>query len=130
MTELAKGVSFLSEKDKIGRFMSESKIAYPVSIFVILAFCSLLIVNGERDKTFAQETDPKAFKILKEKMINPQTGLPKTLDPDPFRGKAKAAYTIAKEIPEILAQIPCFCECEPLGHDNLLDCFIDNHGAG
>ena len=110
--------------------MAESRIPYPVLIFLILAFCSLILVNGERAKTFAQETDPKAFKILKEKMINPQTGLPKTLDPDRFRGKAKAAYTIAKEIPEILAQIPCFCECEPFGHENLLDCFIDNHGAG
>lgn len=108
--------------------MSESKIAYPVLIFVILTFCSPLLVNGGRDKTFAQESDPKAFKILKEKRINPQTGLPKTLDPDRFRRKSKAAYQIAKEIPEILAQIPCFCECEPFGHENLLDCFIDTHG--
>ena len=110
--------------------MAESKMPYQILMLLILTFCSLTLVNGERAKTFAQEADPKAFKILKEKMINPQTGLPKTLDPDRFRGKAKAAYTIAKEIPEILAQIPCFCECEPFGHENLLDCFIDNHGAG
>jgi len=108
--------------------MAESKISYPVLIFLILTFCSLLLVNGGRDKTFAQESDPKAFKILKEKMINPQTGLPTTLDPGRFRGKSKAAYQVAKEIPEILAQIPCFCECEPFGHENLLDCFIDTHG--
>ncbi len=89
----------------------------------------LVIANGEHQKILAQETDPKAFKLLKEKSIDPQTGLPKTLDPNLFRGKAKQAYQIAKEIPEVLAQMPCFCECEAFGHENLLDCFIDNHAA-
>ena len=110
--------------------MAESKMPYQILMLLILTFCSLTLVNGERAKTFAQEADPKAFKILKEKMINPQTGLPKTLDPNLFKGKAKRAYQVAREIPEILTQIPCYCECEPFGHGNLLDCFIDNHGAG
>ena len=96
---------------------------------IILAF-SLIMIDGGNSVTVAQETDPKAFKMLKEKMINPQTGLPNTLDPSHFRGKAKKAYQVAKEIPEILAQMPCFCECQPFGHENLLDCFIDRHGAG
>jgi len=81
-------------------------------------------------KAPGEETDPKAFKILKEKSINPKTGLPRTLDPDLFKGKVKRAYQIAREIPEVLAQIPCFCECEAFGHENLLDCFIDSHAAG
>jgi len=89
-----------------------------------------VMANGEHPKTLTQETDPKAFKILKEKSIDPKTGLPKTLDPNVFKRKAKQAYQIAKEIPQILVQIPCFCECEAYGHENLLDCFIDNHGAG
>ena len=63
-------------------------------------------------------------------MMNPQTGLPKTLDPNIFEGKAKDAYQVAKEIPEILAQIPCFCGCRAIGHENLLDCFVDEHGVG
>ena len=109
--------------------MVGNKVLYRVLIILILAF-GLTWVTGERAKAFAQETDQKAFKALKEKMINPQTGLPKTLDPNLFRGKAKKAYQVAKEIPEILAHMPCFCECEPFGHENLLDCFIDNHGAG
>lgn len=102
---------------------------FSVVIFFILLF-GLTIANGERSKSFAQDTDAKAFKILKEKMINPETGLPKTLDPNLFKGKAKTAYEVAKEIPAVLAQVPCFCECEAYGHENLLDCFIDNHGAG
>ena len=110
--------------------MPEGKIPYPVLIFLSLAFGSLILVNGDRAKTFAQKTDEKTFKILKEKMTDPQTGLPKTLDPHLFKGKAKEAYQKAKEIPEILSQMPCLCECEPYGHENLLDCFIDRHGAG
>jgi len=88
------------------------------------------MADGEHPKTMPGEPEPKAFKILKEKSIDPKTGLPKTLDPDLFRGKAKRAYQVAKEIPEILAQMPCFCECEAFGHENLLDCFVDGHGAG
>ncbi len=95
---------------------------------VILLFFALLsgtALAGERE-----ETDSKQFKALKQQSIDPKTGLPKTLDPGLFRGKAKQAYQIAREIPEVLAQIPCFCECEAYGHENLLDCFIDRHGAG
>jgi hypothetical protein len=106
--------------------MNEPKWSFLLISFVVIL--SLVIGIQGTSKVFAQESDPKAFKILKEKMIYPQTGLPKTLDPDRLRGKSKAAYQVAKEIPEILAQIPCFCECEPFGHENLLDCFIDTHG--
>lgn len=92
--------------------------------------CGLAIADGGHPKTSGEETDPKAFKILKQKSINPKTGLPKTLDPNLFKGKAQQAYQIAREIPGVLAQMPCFCDCEAFGHQNLLDCFIDRHGAG
>ncbi len=91
---------------------------------------SLAMANGEHPKTMPGGPDPKEFKILKQKSIDPKTGLPKTLDPELFKGKAKRVYQVAKEIPEVLAQMPCFCECEAFGHENLLDCFIDNHAAG
>jgi hypothetical protein len=99
-------------------------------IFILLVTAGLAWANGEHPKTIPQGADPKAFKVLKEKAINPKTGLPNTLDPHLFKGKARKAYQIAKEIPEVLAQMPCFCECEALGHENLLDCFIDDHAAG
>jgi len=109
--------------------MVENKRHHSVLILLLFAFC-LTMINIESSKAIAQETNSDAFKILKEKAINPKTGLPKTLDPNLFKGKAKKAYQIAKEIPEILSQMPCLCECEPYGHENLLDCFIDRHGAG
>ena len=54
-----------------------------------------------------------------------------TLDPAQFTGKARAAYQAAKEIPEILVELPCFCGCmdsKELGHKNNLYCFADSHG--
>jgi hypothetical protein len=54
-----------------------------------------------------------------------------TLDPSQFTGKARAAYQAAKEIPEILVELPCFCGCmdsKELGHKNNLYCFADPHG--
>jgi hypothetical protein len=88
------------------------------------------MAHGEHPKTLKEERDSKAFKILKQKSMDPKTGLPRTVGPGLFKGKAKQAYQIAGEIPAVLAQVPCFCECEAFGHENLLDCFIDKHGAG
>ena len=100
-------------------------------MITVLTFASsLALAHGEDSEVAGQETDPKAFKALKERLTNPETGLPKTLAPSLFKGKAKQAYQIAREIPQVLAQMPCFCECEAFGHENLLDCFIDHHGAG
>jgi hypothetical protein len=97
-----------------------------ILLFIIFA-SSLVMASGEPP---SQVTDPKEFKILKQKSIDPKTGLPQTLDPNLFKGKARQAYQVAREIPEILARMPCFCECEAFGHENLLDCFVDRHGAG
>ena len=43
---------------------------------------------------------------------------------------AARAYKIAGEIPEVIAQQPCYCYCEKFGHASLLDCYASNHGAG
>ena len=101
-----------------------------ILIFLLLPL-GVILVSGERERTFAQRADDvKAFKNLKEKMKDPETGLPKTLDPGLIKGKDKEGYQIAKEIPEVLAQMPCFCGCEAVGHENLLDCFVNEHAVG
>jgi hypothetical protein len=100
-------------------------------MIAVLTFASsLAMAHGEDSEVPGQETDTKAFKALKERVTDSETGLPKTLDPSLFKGKSKQTYQIAREIPQVLAQMPCFCECEAFGHENLLDCFIDHHGAG
>lgn len=53
------------------------------------------------------------------------------LSPARFVGQTARAYQIAHEIPEILDQLYCYCECDKhLGHKSLLSCFTDDHGAG
>ncbi len=52
-----------------------------------------------------------------------------TLSPEMYTGKARAAYQVAKEIPEILVELPCFCGCvDSLGHRNNLYCFTTPTG--
>ena len=105
--EVYNGLIYGKERD----MMAEIKVPHSVLILLILAL-GLAMINKESSKALSQETNPETFKILKEKSINPETGLPKTLDPSLFKGKAKEAYQIAKVVPEILAHMPCFCECE------------------
>ena len=40
------------------------------------------------------------------------------------------AYQVAAEIPEVIAQQPCYCYCQGHGHHSLLDCYASDHGAG
>ena len=54
-----------------------------------------------------------------------------TLSPGMFLGSAREAYQVAKDIPEVLQQLQCYCGCkESAGHQNNLYCFTDGHGAG
>jgi hypothetical protein len=54
-----------------------------------------------------------------------------TLPPDIFQdAKAREAYQTAREIPEVLSELPCFCGCMTThGHKNNLFCFMDEHGS-
>jgi len=54
--------------------------------------------------------------------------LPPTLSPAQFGGRVRGAYQVAKDIPQTLAQLPCFCECDKAyGHKSLLSCYEDTH---
>jgi hypothetical protein len=57
--------------------------------------------------------------------------LPVILNPDLFRNTAAfKAYQVAKEIPGVLAQQPCYCKCDRgSGHRSLADCYRDNHAS-
>jgi hypothetical protein len=56
--------------------------------------------------------------------------LPPSLDPGTFsRPDIREAYAVAKEIPDVLVQMPCYCYCQRQGHRGLLDCFKTEHAA-
>lgn len=38
----------------------------------------------------------------------------------------KAAYQYAVENPDLLEQIPCYCNCYRMGHRSVEDCFVKN----
>lgn len=61
---------------------------------------------------------------------SPPARLPRTLAPEKFPGKTREAYQAAKEIPQTLAQLPCYCHCDRgMGHKSLHSCFEDDHAA-
>lgn len=59
--------------------------------------------------------------------------LPKLLPETNFSDRPLVfkAYQIAHEIPVVLAQQPCYCNCDKtFGHGSLLDCYASSHTAG
>ena len=60
--------------------------------------------------------------------VRRETRIP--LTPALFVGKTAMAYLVAQEIPDILDQLYCYCECDKhMGHTTLLSCFVDSHAA-
>jgi Protein of unknown function with PCYCGC motif len=56
--------------------------------------------------------------------------LPPTLQPEQFFGPTRDAYRAVKEIPETIAQLPCYCHCDQsMGHKSLHSCFEDMHAS-
>jgi hypothetical protein len=47
-----------------------------------------------------------------------------------FSGRTRQAYQAAKDIPQPLTQLPCYCHCDrSMGHKSLHSCFEDQHAA-
>lgn len=115
--------------------MSKNRL-FPALMIVTLGFSACVRQNDE----IVQHTPTKSVPIVSEtKKTLPVPAfqseesvknLDPTLSPDIFTGSAKAAYKAVKEIPEVIAQMPCFCRCDrALGHKSLHTCFKDDHGA-
>lgn len=66
--------------------------------------------------------------VGKSGYVRRETGTP--LSPALFVGRTARGYQVAHEIPEVLDQLYCYCQCDKhLGHKSLLSCFTDTHGA-
>ena len=74
---------------------------------------------------------------LQNRMVlpaRPKTPRPVTLNPESFASNQNPevynAYRAAKDVPEVLEHMPCYCGCfASSGHRNNLDCYTDNHGV-
>jgi hypothetical protein len=75
--------------------------------------------------THQEEARVPAFQDAKSTL-----SLPPTLAPEQFVGLTRDAYRVAREIPETIAQLPCYCHCDQsIGHKSLHSCFVDNHAS-
>ena len=53
-----------------------------------------------------------------------------TLGPNHFADPVmREAYAVAAKMPSVLAQEPCYCWCNRIGHRSLLDCYRSEHAA-
>lgn len=59
-----------------------------------------------------------------------RSSLGPTLEPEKFTGLVRDAYRAAREIPQTLAQLPCYCHCDRgMGHKSLHSCYEDDHAS-
>ena len=99
---------------------SKQNIVLGVVAIAIMAAVAWVSLRGTVDPTPEAGVSPGALKNAG--VLSP------TLFDDP---ETRAAYQVAKDIPEVLEQLPCFCGCmTSFGHKNNLFCFKDQHGAG
>jgi hypothetical protein len=97
--------------------INKQNLALGIVAVAIMAGIAWVSVRGT-----AQHTDNPAENSLAADVLSP------SLFTDE---KTRAAYQTAKDIPEVLEQLPCFCGCmSSFGHKNNLFCFKDQHGSG
>lgn len=86
------------------------------------------VQESARDRTPRAVTEavvPAHYETAPEK-----ASLAPSLPPEKFTGKTREAYRAVREMPEIIAQMPCYCHCDKgFGHKSLQSCFVDDHAA-
>lgn len=97
---------------------------WPVLLAIMaLSVGAVLVWRGEAPPAAqAISSSPAAVPTTARRETRP------TLDPARFVGKAAAAHRVAREIPDVLDQLYCYCACDKhQGHKSLLSCFTDGH---
>jgi hypothetical protein len=107
---------------------SKKRSKYPLLAMiaggVLVLAGAYFLYQGEKPPA----SSPERAEVKKEN-ISLQENRP-TLSPTRFSGKIRIAYEIAREIPEVLDQLYCYCRCrENFGHKNLLSCYVDTHAS-
>jgi len=108
----------------------ESKKKSKFPLFAMIAGGVLVLAGayflyqGEKPSTQSRQVTE-----MKKVSFNLQETRP-TLSPQRFSGRVRDAYTIAREIPEVLDGLYCYCRCrENFGHKTLLSCYVDTHAS-
>lgn len=101
-------------------------------LIVLVGAYFLLQKSRPKNLSASQPTQVATAKPQETKQVaatNLQETRP-TLPPQMFAGKVRRAYQIAREIPEVLDKLYCYCRCrENFNHKNLLSCYVDKHAS-
>jgi hypothetical protein len=115
---------------------SEKRIIAEMTLIVCVMMAPSACNRAENHNAAQQhqpQTSPTAMKRpVPAHFTTPQDlkSLKPTLSPEQFTGKVRKGYQVAKEIPQTLTQLPCFCYCDSIGHKSLYSCYEDDHSAG
>lgn len=103
-------------------------IASAVGAAVVVAAASAVMIAVPREARTPEPGVASARLVAAPRVARRETR--PALDPARFSGKAAAAYQVAREIPDVLDQLTCYCACgSEYGHVSLLSCYTDGHGA-
>jgi len=114
-----------------------------LAVAVLLVAAVLIVNSGRTSQPAAPPMDHQASQTPVEpavRTIEPipahyetapsRASLGPTLEPEKFTGPVRDAYRAAREIPQTLAQLPCYCHCDRgMGHKSLYSCYEDEHAA-
>lgn len=123
--------------------MKNKTLLIAVGILAVAAAALMLTRSGggpaKTSRTSAPSSSPGAVsnassasdtRVPAYQLASETRSLGATLAPAQFIGKTREAYKAAKEIPETLAQLPCYCHCDQsFGHKSLHSCFEDDHAS-
>ena len=109
--------------------LSESKSVIGFVVVMLLAFSGMLYVVFHFHPATSTPPDTTQVPIFFERAADAMP-FPPTLDPSRFQiDSIREAYAVAQQIPDVLAQQPCYCYCQRQGHRSLLDCFASLHAT-
>ena len=116
--------------------MKSSKIFINLAFFILIsAVCACSVERTEnippKPKMTQMTPEPNLASLMPAYQSEESAkNLPATLSPDMFKGETKAAYAAVKEMPEVIAQLPCYCRCDrAMGHKSLHTCYVDDHAS-
>jgi hypothetical protein len=109
---------------------------------VLLITAAVIVINSARTKAPVAESDNHNHTPVDKYAYDPKrvpahleeapaiASLGPTLSPEKFVGDTRIAYRYVKEIPQTIAQLPCYCNCDrSAGHKSLYSCYEDDHAA-
>lgn len=114
-----------------------------IACVAVLGVAAILIVYSSSTTQPPSSQDHQASHTPFEQRATPVNTMPAhyeqapsrsslgpTLEPEKFTGVVRDAYRAAREIPETIAQLPCYCHCDRgMGHKSLHSCFEDDHAS-